>query len=362
MNIRYVAYGVSIITVRSLSYTFNVMKKLYILIAIIAGAFNANAQGWAKSITPGAATNVYHNFTFDNSNNPVVIGGAAEISGGGQPLVFMKFDKQTGSRTLLKRYNGRTNAESYKLHTDAQGNTYFFGTFMDYIAFGNDTVYTYDRMYWNRANFILIKFDKDGNRIWSKKFGQKFLTQLNNIVDAHFTENAFHVVISYASDSVFHDNTFLEKLPSTSVNSGNYCFSKINLSDGSLHTFKRLEGHANSDVKLFAVKENNTYEFGTMLSDGNRKFVVYSFTDNTNLTVKCSTVITAYNTSTGHDLEQGVWLNGHYYLLVVNTSGGGASIYNGDTVMTLDSPHNLRTGILMKFDSTFELKGHVRFH
>lgn len=340
------------------------MKKIYLLLAAVwlHGLSQVNAQGWAKAVNAGGGTNVYQNFTFDNNNHPVVMGGAEDYSGGTpNGFVFMKLDKETGMRSMLKKYNGNSNSESYKVHTDAQGNIYYFGTFTDYIAFGNDTLFTYNRVNWNYANFFIAKFDSEGNHVWSKKFGRKFGTEMGQVLDANFTQNGFHAMISYPSDSVFYDDDFIEKLPYISTNTHNFCLFKVNLSDGSLHTFKKVGGYYSSYAKMFVVNENGSYDFGTMEIAGFKKFVVYNFTDATAPVVKCSTNIVDQSNGTGHDIEQAVWFNGHYYLLGVNNSGGGWSTYDGDTVKTIFSPYNLRSGVLMKFDADFKLKAHARF-
>lgn len=339
------------------------MKKIYLLItaACLLCLVKANAQGWAKPVTAGAGTNVYQNFTFDADDHPVIMGGAEDY-GGGAPdgLVFMKLDKTTGVRSLLKKYNGRNNSESYKMHTDAQGNIYYFGTFTDYIAFGTDTLFTYNRVNWNYANYIIAKFDSEGNHIWSKKFGQKYGTDMQQVLDAHFTDDGFHAVLSYSSDSVFYDNSFVEKLNYISASMANFCLFKVDLSDGSLKTFKKIGGYYGSYPKMFVVN-GGTYEFGTMDIAMTKKFVVYSFTETTAPVVKCSTNITEVN-GDGNDIEQVVLLNGNYYALAVNLRADGYSVYGADSVKVLRSPYNHRTGVLMKFDAAFNLKGHVRFH
>ncbi|MES2690314.1 MAG: T9SS type A sorting domain-containing protein [Bacteroidota bacterium] len=340
------------------------MKKSYLfIIAVCLLGFNkANAQGWAKTIHAGAGTNVYQNFTFDKDNNPVVIGGAEDY-GGGTPngLVFMKYDKQAGTRSLLKKYNGNTNSESYKVHTDAQGNIYYFGTFTDYIAFGADTLFTYSKVNWNSPNYIIAKFDSEGNHLWSKKFGQKFGTELKQVLDAHFTADGFHAMIGYSSDSVFYDNAFVEKLPYAGTNMANFCLFRVDLTDGSLKTFKKVGGYYGAYPQMFVVNPNGGYEMGVMDIAMTKKFVVYSFTETNAAVVKCSTNISEVN-GDGNDIEQVVLHNGNYYALAVNLTARGYSVYNGDSVKVLPSPYNLRTGMLMKFDSAFNLKAHVRFH
>lgn len=341
------------------------MKKIYLLAAIICcvNTIQTFAQGWAKPVTSGAGTNVYQNFSFDVNGNPIVIGGAEDYSGGAPDgMVFMRLNKTDGSRNINKKYNGRTNAESYKIHHDADGNFYFFGTFTDYIAFGTDTLFTYNRVNWNYANYFLAKFDSIGNHLWSKKFGQKFGTNMNQVLDAHFTQDAFHVVVSYTSDSVFYDNTFQEKLAFVSTNSSNFCLFKINLNDGSLGAYKKIGGYYSSYPKLFTVNTDGSYDFGTMEIAGSKKFTIYNFTTTNAPALKCSTNIVDKSNGTGHDLEQGVWYDRHYYILAINNGGEGWSTYNSDTVKTLPSPYNLSTGILLKFDGNFKLVDHKRFH
>lgn len=340
------------------------MKKIYLFIAALCllGFNSSNAQGWAKPVNSGAGTNVYQGFTFDNDNNPVIIGGAKDYSGGTPDgMVFIKLKKTDGTRDLLKKYNGRTNAISYKTHTDAAGNIYFFGTFTDYIAFGDDTLFTYNRVNWNYANYMVAKFDSEGNHIWSKKFGQKYGTDMGQVLDAHFTADGFHAMIGYSSDSVFYDNAFVEKLPYAGTNMANFCLFRVNLTDGSLHTFKKAGSYYGSYPQMFVVNDNGSYDLGVMDIAMTKKFVVYNFTTTTASAVKCSTSIVEQSNGTGHDIEGGVWFNGHYYMLAVNNSGGGWSTYDGDTTKTLPSPYNLRTGLLMKFDADFKLKSHVRF-
>lgn len=339
------------------------MKKIYLLIASVCllGYSKTNAQGWAKPVSSGAGTNVYQNFTFDQNDHPVIIGGAEDYSGAPNDFVFMKLNKETGVRSLLKKYAGNSNSESYKIHTDAQGNIYYFGTFTDYIAFGTDTLFTYNRVNWNTPNYIIAKFDSEGNHIWSKKFGQKFGTELKQVLDAHFTADGFHAMLGYSSDSVFYDNAFVEKLSYISTNMLNFCLFKIDLADGSLKTFKKVGGYYGSYPQMFVVNPNGGYELGVMEIATTKKFVVYSFTETTPAVVKCSTSITEKN-GDGNDIEQVVMLNGNYYALAVNLSANGYSVYDEDSVKVLPSPYNHRTGILMKFDSAFNLKAHVRFH
>lgn len=341
------------------------MKKICLfIVAVLSCLSHTHAQGWAKPVHSGAGTNVYQRFTFDNNNHPVIIGGAEDYSAGTpNGLAFMKLDKTSGSRSLLKKYNGNTNSESFKIHTDAEGNIYYFGTFMDYIAFGTDTLYTYDKQNWNRPNFILAKFDSEGNHIWSKKFGRKFNVEFSQVLDAHFAGNKFHVMLSFSADSVFYENAFLEKLPYISTYVYNYCLLKVNLSDGSLETFKKIGSYYDNYPQLFAVKENGNYEIGVMDFSSQKKFIVYSFTETTAPAVKCSTLITDQSNGYGYDIENGVWLNGHYYLLGVNNqTATGGSVYGSDSVKILVSPHNLRNGVIMRFDSTMKLKNYVRFH
>jgi hypothetical protein len=339
------------------------MRKIYLFIFTVFLLNVANAQ-WATSVRSGAGTNVYTSFTFDKDNNPVVVGGAKDFSGG-KPncLAFMKHDRESGASKLIKTFNGNTNSEAYRMYLDAEGNIYFFGTFMDRIAFGTDTLFTYDRVYWNRSNYLLAKFDSEGNHLWSKKFGKRAGVGLDNIVDAHILNNKFYVMMYFAGDSVLYGDNLVEKLPQNPVYNFNYCLMKIDLNDGSLQTFKNIGANYYTNPKMFAVKADGEYEFGTISTGQTNNFLVSTFTDAGVPAPKCSVEYKESVRLKGNTIQSVHYLNGNYYMLIVNNqTQTGGSVYGTDSVNVLLSPYNLRTGAVIRFDETMKFVKAVRFH
>lgn len=344
------------------------MKKVYllaILCMVCTVAAQAQRNVWAGRVSAGA-TNVYRTFTMASDGNPVVAGGASEF-GGGTPngLVLMKHNKETGQQLWLKKYNGNTNSEGYKMYTDAQGNIYYFGTYTDYIAFGTDTLFTNDRVMWNRKNFVIAKFDASGNYVWAKGFGQKkFGDDLDNIVGASFTDTEFSAVIGFSSDTLLYNKNMLEALTASPISQMNYVFFKIDLSNGNLIAHKHIGKYNSSYVKFFQRVDDGTYEFGAITpASGEYEFVFSTISaDGSAFTRKNHLNFSNNTPGGGYDIERFARIGDHYYMMAQNVGSSGYMIIAGDTLRALPTSHTPhKTVALVRFNSQLQVDKKIRY-
>ncbi len=341
-------------------------KAIFILLVVtIANYSNVIAQGWAKSVYGGGGTNVFNHFTFDADNNPVIMGTSKDL-GSGKPNVFafMKLDKVTGLQKVLKKYDGRSETVCIKMFTDEQGFIYYVGSFENYIAFGTDTLKTFKPDMAGYSNIFIAKFDNDGNNVWHLKFGSKSGLTVKEVLDAHMQDGKIHMMMRFFGDSVFYNETFVEKLPSTPSSITSFCLATFNLTDGSLDKFLNVDKFYYTNPIMFSVLPDNTYQIGVASNSSTLDIYQFSYTQPS--TLIASTTYKAA-VSTRADVAKTLkYLNGNYYFLVHNIyseKDGGGSVYGTDTIMQLrPSQYNLRSANLLKLDSNLKVVAYKRFN
>lgn len=346
------------------------MKKstLILLILTITNYSNLFAQNWAKKVYGGGGTNLYKGFTFDKDNNPVIMGTVKDAVGG-KPngFVFVKMDKVTGNNVILKKYDGDNETDCFKMFTDEQGGMYFIGSFKNYIAFDTDTFKTYYNRVQGNSNVFIAKFDNEGNHIWHVKVGGTGSAGVGNILDAHLQDGKIHLMMQLGSDSIFHNDTLVGKLPSHSTYERNFGLFTTNLTDGSFDKFLFVGKYYYTNPIMFNIMPDNTYLLGSLNEGGAIGTIpllsVHAFNINSpQLTLKCSTTYAEPAKFKGSNLKTMHYLNGSYYLLTYNntTTTDGGGVYGTDTILNLPTQHQLRGAALIKFDTTLKITSYKR--
>ncbi|MFH1278491.1 MAG: SBBP repeat-containing protein [Candidatus Eisenbacteria bacterium] len=127
--------------------------------------------------------------------NTVDFGGGPLTSAGGDDIFVAKFDPN-GNHLWSKRFGNGQDQEGLSIGVDDSGNVlvagYFFGT-VDFGGLG----------FWSAGldDIFVVKFDPDGNHIWSKSFGSAGSQSMDNIaIDGSgnlLTTGSFHVDVNF---------------------------------------------------------------------------------------------------------------------------------------------------------------------
>ena len=143
---------------------------------IFLSKFDSNGNHlWSKRFG-GSSEDIGYSVSVDSSGNVYITGrfSSSTIDFGGDPLtnkgeydIFLaKFDKD-GNHLWSKRFGGINLDEGYSVSVDSSGNVYITGDFRSStIDFGGGTLTNA-----GGSDIFLAKFDKDGNHLWSKRFG-----------------------------------------------------------------------------------------------------------------------------------------------------------------------------------------------
>jgi hypothetical protein len=225
---------------------YSYLKKAFLLASILLPLIPVSAQdfAWAKRFGIKQMTSHLHTgFGFDQSGHPIVAG--TSIQGSTTAFTIYKTDKSSGTTLLTKTYNntfvaGET-AKGYQIFSDASDNIFFLGQKKGTLTFGSTVLAGLNPENPNE-DFILLKFDSEGNYLWGQEFGIKKSDDDNaGIVYAGLDGNEISIITATATDSFFYNTTFVEKLPNVpNQDIRNYSLLRINTTNGTLTKFERF--------------------------------------------------------------------------------------------------------------------------
>ncbi len=156
------------------------MKKLYCFMVVLF--FFINGQAYSQKINFNEVYTIggFHNETvekmlIDDNNNVILMGsfygtiehelGFIKSKGGYKDIFLLKVSPEGSLLWAINvgtKLNERYNANS-DLALDNQGNIILATTFVDTLFFGEDTLFSF------RQNNCLLKFDPNGQPLWSKQ-------------------------------------------------------------------------------------------------------------------------------------------------------------------------------------------------
>jgi len=161
------------------------MKNLYaavlfLILSQLTIAQNPNFE-WAKqmggtswdvgySITTDACGNVYTTGYFNGTADFDPGAGTTNLTSAGQNDIFIQKLDTAGNLLWAKQMGGTFNDYGYSITTDANGNVYTTGYFMDTIDFdpGTGTFNLTSAGWWD---IFIQKLDSAGNLLWAKQMG-----------------------------------------------------------------------------------------------------------------------------------------------------------------------------------------------
>lgn len=116
------------------------------------------------------------------ANGPFAVNNTNIVTSGTDDLYLLKTDKTTGENIWVKTLNAGANGviRPSNISVDNEDNYYVTATFSGEIVINNIT-YTNNPL--QGINYILIKFDSDGNALWGKTYNSIYASSMVNTLD-----------------------------------------------------------------------------------------------------------------------------------------------------------------------------------
>ncbi len=160
-----------------------------------------SSSSLAESISIDLADNILIGGSFKNS---IDFGGGVLTSAGGKDIFIAKFDS-SGNHIFSKRFGDCCNDQQIKSITaDSSNNILIGGFFLGSIDFGGGALTST-----GGSDIYIAKFDKQGNYLFSKRFGDRY-SQMTNIVTVDANDN---ILISGSISGTVNFGTGLIKGP-----------------------------------------------------------------------------------------------------------------------------------------------------
>ncbi len=192
--------------------------------------FGGISYGYGNSVSVDSSGNAYITGYFYSST--INFGGDNLTNSGDRDIFLAKFDSN-GNHLWSKRFGGTGDDAGHSVSVDSSGNVYITGYFCSStINFGGGDL-TYSGGYCGRFpcnDIFLAKFDKDGNHLWSKRFGGTgddagHSVSVDSSGNVYITGNFSGSTINFGGDNLTnneHSDIFLAKFDSN----GNHLWSK----------------------------------------------------------------------------------------------------------------------------------------
>jgi len=208
---------------------------------------------WGKGFGESFGEYIHYGIAVDSSNNVYIVGdfsspaidfvgGPLQNAGGNcgefrcSDIFLAKFDSN-GNHLWSKRFGGDNYDHGYSIAIDNSNNIYITGYFgSTYIDFGGGSLINIGNSCNNKpcCDIYIAKFDKDGNHLWSKRFGgdsfdEAYSLAVDNSGNVYITGWFGSPYIDFGGDNTNRNcggrlcsNTFVVKLDSN----GNYIWVK----------------------------------------------------------------------------------------------------------------------------------------
>ena len=129
-----------------------------------SNSFGGNGTDIVRSIFVDKSDNLYITGYFEGSS--IDFGGGTLTNAGGADIFLAKFDSD-GKHIWSKKFGGGQWEEAYSVSTDSSDNIVIAGVFTSNpISFGGNPLTNAGQF-----DIFVAKFDADGNHLWSKAFG-----------------------------------------------------------------------------------------------------------------------------------------------------------------------------------------------
>jgi FlgD Ig-like domain len=247
-----------------------VTKSLLVSFAVLAAPLIAWADGpphsWSKrfgdanpqqgwSVATDAFGNVVLAGQFEGTIN---LGGGVLTSIGGNDIFLAKFDA-SGNHLWSHGFTDPNYDNSPSVAVDASGNVIMSGNFSGSIDFGGDPLNATGA----DVDIFLVKFDPDGNHVWSYSFGDAS-TELSGSVAVDASGNIvwtgyFFQTVNFGGDVLTSTSVFDMYLVKFGPN-GNHIWSEsYGLTGSELSTHLKVDASGNVVV---GGRFNGTVNFG----------------------------------------------------------------------------------------------------
>lgn len=180
---------------------------IFILVPLVANS-QASQWKWASGI-PCTQSSSASAVAVDNSGNVVSVGdfsgsvtiGSNTLTSVGMTDLLVTKYSPAGNLMWSRQANGYFSRIIFGVVTDSSGNIYVSGDFSDTATFGNTKLIAADTLHGSQylgTDIFVAKYDKNGNFIWAKQFGGKYVDRALRITaDRH---NHLYIAGEFASE------------------------------------------------------------------------------------------------------------------------------------------------------------------